>query len=46
VFVDEHQDRRVGVPDSDSEAVQSSGASQGEFPEAVDDVDADSVVDF
>lgn len=45
VLVDEHQDRCVGVLDSDAEVVQSSGAPQGELPEAVDDVDADSVVD-
>jgi hypothetical protein len=45
VFVDEHQDRCVGVRDCDAEVVQSSGAAQGEFREAVDDVDADSVVD-
>jgi hypothetical protein len=44
VFVDEHQDRRVGVLDPDAEVVQSADAAQGEFAEAVDGVDADSIV--
>ena len=45
VGVDEHQDGRVGVGGADAEVVQASGAAQGEFAVAVDDVDADAVVD-
>jgi len=44
VVVDEHQDRGVGVVDSDAEVVEFPGSAQGEFAEPVDDVDADAVV--
>ena len=43
VVVDEHQDRRVGVVDSDAEVVEFPGSAQGEFAEPVDDVDADTL---
>jgi hypothetical protein len=44
VFVDEHEDRCVGVLDAGAEVVKFPGSAQGELAEAVDGVDSDPVV--